>query len=87
MRGSPPSRSRPPPGGSGPPRGCVAVLTGCVQDISFARVNRATVDVLLAAGFEVVTPRNQSCCGSLHAHNGDVETARQMARRTLDTVR
>ncbi|TWT93471.1 Lactate utilization protein A [Botrimarina colliarenosi] len=69
---------------SGKPRARVAVLTGCVQDISFARVNRATVDVLLAAGCEVVTPRNQSCCGSLHAHNGDLETAKEMARRTLD---
>lgn len=69
---------------TGPPRARVAVLTGCVQDISFARVNRATVDVLLAAGCEVVTPRNQNCCGSLHAHNGDLAAARDMARRTLD---
>lgn len=69
---------------SGKPRARVAVLTGCVQDISFARVNRATVDVLLAAGCEVVTPRNQPCCGSLHAHNGELRLARQMARRNLD---
>jgi glycolate oxidase iron-sulfur subunit len=69
---------------SGKPRARVAVLTGCVQDISFARVNRATVDVLLAAGCEVVTPRMQPCCGSLHAHNGDLEQAREQARRTLD---
>ncbi|MEQ8846308.1 heterodisulfide reductase-related iron-sulfur binding cluster [Botrimarina sp.] len=69
------------------PRARVAVLTGCVQDISFARVNRATVDVLLAAGCEVHTPRRQSCCGSLHAHNGDLAAAREMARRTLDPFR
>ncbi|TWT48818.1 (Fe-S)-binding protein [Botrimarina hoheduenensis] len=62
----------------------VALLTGCVQDIAYARVNRATVDVLLASGCEVVTPRMQSCCGSLHAHNGDLDTAREMARRTID---
>ncbi|WP_145110649.1 (Fe-S)-binding protein [Botrimarina mediterranea] len=69
---------------SGKPRARVAVLTGCVQDISFARVNRATVDVLLAAGCEVVTPRSQPCCGSLHAHNGDLDQAKEQARRTLD---
>lgn len=68
----------------GEPRARVALLTGCVQDIAYARVNRATVDVLLAAGCEVVTPRAQPCCGSLHAHNGEVDTAKQMARRTLD---
>jgi glycolate oxidase iron-sulfur subunit len=26
----------------------------------------------------------QPCCGSLHAHNGDLATARQLARRQLD---
>jgi glycolate oxidase iron-sulfur subunit len=62
----------------------VAVLTGCVQDLAFADINRATVDVLLANSCEVVTPPVQPCCGSLHAHNGDVETARELARRQLD---
>jgi glycolate oxidase iron-sulfur subunit len=47
-------------------------------------VNRDTADALLANGCEVVTPRAQSCCGSIHAHNGELELARQMARRTLD---
>jgi glycolate oxidase iron-sulfur subunit len=64
----------------------VAVLTGCVQDLVFSEINRATVDVLLANGCEVVTPRAQACCGSLHAHNGDLETARQLARRQLDAI-
>ena len=62
----------------------VAVLTGCVQDLAFSDVNRATVDVLLANGCEVHTPPLQPCCGSLHAHNGDLETARELARRQLD---
>ena len=57
----------------------VAVLTGCIQDIAFSDVNRATVDALLANGCEVATPRSQSCCGSLHVHNGDLETARALA--------
>jgi glycolate oxidase iron-sulfur subunit len=64
----------------------VAVLTGCIQDVAFSDVNRATVDVLVANGCEVVTPRGQSCCGSLHAHNGDLETARALARRQVDAV-
>ncbi len=62
----------------------VAVLTGCIQDIVFSDVNRATVDVLLANGCEVSTPHGQACCGSLHAHNGDLETARELARRQVD---
>ena len=63
----------------------VAVLTGCVQDIAFSDINRDTVDVLLANGCEVCTPGVQHCCGSLHAHNGDVEAAKKLARRQLDT--
>jgi glycolate dehydrogenase iron-sulfur subunit len=63
----------------------VAVLTGCVQDIAFSDINRDTVDVLLANGCEVCTPGVQNCCGSLHAHNGDIEAAKKLARRQLDT--
>jgi glycolate oxidase iron-sulfur subunit len=63
----------------------VAVLTGCVQDIAFSDINRDTVDVLLANGCEVCTPGVQYCCGSLHAHNGDIEAAKTLARRQLDT--
>jgi glycolate oxidase iron-sulfur subunit len=64
----------------------VAMLSGCVQDLVFSDVNRATVDVLLENGCEVVTPRTQSCCGSLQAHNGDLDTARALARRQLDAI-
>ncbi len=63
----------------------VGMLTGCVQDLAFSDINRDTVDVLLANGCEVVTPRSQSCCGSLHAHNGEVGLAQELARRQLDS--
>jgi glycolate oxidase iron-sulfur subunit len=69
-----------------PARHRVAVLTGCIQDVSFSDVNRATVNVLLANDCSVSTPRAQSCCGSLHAHNGDLETARELARRQIDSI-
>lgn len=63
------------------PRYRVGLLTGCVQDVAYAEVNRDTVEVLLANGCEVVTPRSQVCCGSLLAHNGELELARQLARQ------
>ncbi len=66
------------------PRQRVGMLTGCVQDLVYPDVNRDTVDVLLANGCEVVTPAAQHCCGSLHAHNGELEMARKMARANLD---
>ena len=64
----------------------VIVLTGCMQDLMYPEINRATVDVLLANGCEVQTPPVQYCCGSLHAHNGDTSTARHLARRQLDAI-
>jgi glycolate oxidase iron-sulfur subunit len=64
----------------------VVLLTGCVQDVVFPDVNRDTADVLLANGCAVDTPPVQPCCGSLHAHNGDVETARELGRRMLDLI-
>jgi glycolate oxidase iron-sulfur subunit len=62
----------------------VGLLTGCVQDLAFSDVNRDTADVLLANGCTVITPRNQSCCGSLHAHNGELRLAADLARRLID---
>ena len=62
----------------------VAVLTGCAQDIIFSDVNADTVEVLARNGCEVITPPEQLCCGSLHAHNGEWELAQQLARKQLD---
>lgn len=62
----------------------VAVLEGCVMPALLGRVNRATVRVLAAAGSEVHCPSGPVCCGSLHAHNGDMTTARALARKLID---
>jgi len=66
------------------PRYRVGLLTGCVQDLIYSDVNRDTADVLLANGCTVITPPTQACCGSLHAHNGEYEMAKDYARRLLD---
>jgi glycolate oxidase iron-sulfur subunit len=62
-------------------RGTVALLSGCVQDRWFRRVNLATIRVLARNGWRVVVPRDQTCCGALAAHNGRLRTARKLARR------
>ncbi|MDF1814858.1 MAG: (Fe-S)-binding protein [Verrucomicrobiales bacterium] len=64
-------------------RGKVGMLTGCVQSLAFADVNRDTVDVLLHNGWSVFTPRTQACCGSLHAHNGAPLLARQTGENLM----
>ncbi|MEJ2677959.1 MAG: heterodisulfide reductase-related iron-sulfur binding cluster [Gemmatimonadota bacterium] len=65
----------------------VAMLTGCVQDGLFRRVNDATRVVLEANGCEIVDVPGQVCCGALHAHNGELEGARSLARRNVRAFR
>ncbi len=61
----------------------VAVLTGCVQRLAFADVNRATVRVLAAEGCTVSAPAAQGCCGALPLHGGEIERARDLARHNI----
>lgn len=68
---------------AGTRRGAVALLTGCVQDVFFHRVNAATVRVLAAEGWDVLVPRDQQCCGALELHAGREEPALGRARREI----
>jgi glycolate oxidase iron-sulfur subunit len=68
----------------GPRRARVAFFAGCVAQVSFAELNRATIRVLTANGCEVVVPAQQTCCGALAAHAGVRDVARELARRNLD---
>ena len=62
----------------------VALLGGCIANVTFARLNEATVRVLTKNGCEVHVPERQTCCGALHVHSGLAEDARRLARRNID---
>jgi glycolate oxidase iron-sulfur subunit len=64
----------------------VAMLAGCLANISFARLNEATIRVLQKNGIEVVIPEGQGCCGALHVHAGIRDEARKLARRNIDAL-
>jgi glycolate oxidase iron-sulfur subunit len=64
-------------------RGRAGVLLGCAQRFFYPDVNADTVRLLSAAGYEVVVPRQQECCGALHLHAGRIEDFRAMARRLM----
>jgi glycolate oxidase iron-sulfur subunit len=64
----------------------VALMAGCIANVSFARLNEATVRVLQKNGCEVVVPEGQGCCGALHVHSGLPGDARKLARRNIDAV-
>ncbi|HUQ92351.1 MAG TPA: 4Fe-4S dicluster domain-containing protein, partial [Bryobacteraceae bacterium] len=64
----------------------VAFLGGCVANVSFARLNEATVRVLQKNGCEVHVPAGQTCCGALHLHAGIRADARRLARINVDAL-
>ncbi len=61
----------------------VSLFTGCVTAGLFSRVNEATRRVLKVNGYRVDVPETQVCCGALHAHAGDLEGARKLARQNI----
>jgi len=63
--------------------GRVGFIRGCVMDVMFGPTNLNSVRLLNAAGYDVVIPRTQGCCGALHAHNGNLEAACHAARANI----
>jgi len=61
-------------------RARVAFFAGCIAQVTFSELNRATIRVLQANGCEVVVPESQGCCGALAAHAGVRDVARDLAR-------
>jgi glycolate oxidase iron-sulfur subunit len=68
----------------GEKRGQVAFVAGCINNVAFSHLNRATVNVLTQNGIEVHIPAGQGCCGALHAHAGLRDEARELARHNID---
>ena len=67
----------------GPRRARVAFFAGCIANVTFSKLNEATIRVLTANGCEVAVPDGQFCCGALAAHAGMREAARELARKNL----
>jgi glycolate oxidase iron-sulfur subunit len=64
----------------------VALLGGCIANVSFARLNEATVRVLQRNGCEVHVPADQTCCGALHLHQGLPDQTRALARKNIGAL-
>ena len=54
------------------------------MNVMFGRTNENSIRLLNLAGYDVVTPVDQGCCGALHAHGGNLAAARAAARANLD---
>ena len=65
-------------------RARVGLLSGCVMPLINGPQMDAVTRVLARNGCEVVVPRDQVCCGAIHSHVGDLDSAREMAKRNID---
>jgi glycolate oxidase iron-sulfur subunit len=63
--------------------GTVAFFTGCVMNSMMGSINKASVKLLTAAGYDVMVPAGQICCGALANHAGLRDTAKNMARTNV----
>lgn len=65
-------------------QGRVAFFHGCIQEAFLSACNEASIRVLQRNGYEVIFPREQTCCGAAHSHVADEDYARALARRNID---
>ena len=67
--------------------GTVAFFTGCVMSSMLNSVNRDSVRLLTAAGYDVVVPAAQVCCGALANHAGLRDAAVEAARKNIEVFK
>lgn len=54
--------------------GNVALFTGCIAEHFDRETLNAAIQLLNANGYNVQIPKQQSCCGAIHQHNGQDAT-------------
>ncbi|MFA6162673.1 MAG: (Fe-S)-binding protein [Methylobacter sp.] len=67
-----------------PAKGNVGLFIGCMGSLLDHETVTSAVKVLTAAGFNVHLPEQQTCCGALDMHDGDIEEAEHLAAINCD---
>jgi glycolate dehydrogenase iron-sulfur subunit len=67
----------------GKEKGRVGFFLGCAMNLIFAEVSRATMSILTRAGYTVVVPKDQQCCGTPNIAEGEREVYRKMAEHNV----
>jgi len=64
-------------------RGDVALFLGCINETLGQDELRAAIRLLTSAGYGVHVPPQQTCCGAMHQHNGNIRAATGLAKQNL----
>ena len=68
----------------GKEKGRVGFFLGCAMNLLYPEASRATAWLLSRAGYAVVTPREQQCCGAPNIEEGERTVYREMAANNVD---
>ncbi|MCY8233351.1 (Fe-S)-binding protein [Priestia endophytica] len=61
----------------------VAFFTGCIMDAMFRKINELSIQLLAEVGCDVYIVEKQTCCGALHAHSGEMDDAKELAKKNI----
>lgn len=61
----------------------IGFFTGCIMDTMFSSINTKSIKLLQEAGCEVTVIREQTCCGALQNHSGEMEITKQLAKENI----
>jgi glycolate oxidase iron-sulfur subunit len=65
-------------------KGRVGFFLGCAMNLLYPEASRATAWLLSRAGYAVVVPRAQQCCGAPNIEEGERRVYREMAEHNMD---
>jgi glycolate oxidase iron-sulfur subunit len=65
----------------------ITMFIGCVADPWFSDLHKASIELLVMAGYRVEAPSDQTCCGALAAHGGFAQDSDRLAVRNMAALR
>ncbi len=68
---------------AGVKKGVVGYFLGCAMNVLFPEAALSAVRVLSLLGYDVLTPRGIVCCGAPQMTMGEIDSAKEMARRNM----
>lgn len=62
-------------------RGNIGLFTGCITKLFDQTTLNDSITFLTHCGYNVHISKHQTCCGAMHQHNGQIDTASKLAQQ------
>ncbi|WP_016912489.1 (Fe-S)-binding protein [Mammaliicoccus vitulinus] len=64
----------------------VGFFRGCMMDAFFSNINDLAIKILQAHDIQVVEIKQQTCCGALQHHAGEIEKSKKLAKLNIEAL-